>query len=423
MHLDPPPGGWGATPVRQESPVARASREALGIDPIRPVIASGHQPVVFHMGITAKLIALDAWARLYDAATLWVVPDMDVVDPSVVRVPVSSGDDLRAESRTLGTPSGLEGPVMSMPPASAGRDTVFSRLVSSLDAHADEPTRARQFAHAVIGDLCGVLGITPPTIVFASDLLNSPAGTRILDTMLEDPAACVRAYNDAIERCDDAGVKPLAIDSGRIELPLWRIRGDQRERVFSDTAATGTEGLVPRGLAMTAIVRAALCDAFIHGTGGMKYDRVTERWIDAWLGDTLTPIAGVSATATLDLPLPESYKDPDKAIWEAHHARHDPEMLDEDAAAERKAELVRAIDERKSRGEDTSSLFDELQSLLTHTRREHAGDLERYDEQAEEAQRFRDMHAVANDRTWAYPLFPEAAILDLRDAVVAGIGS
>ena len=132
---------------------------------------------------------------------------------------------------------------------------------------------------------------------------------------------------------------------------------------------------------------------------------------------------GASATMRLGLALPDSYVDPDRAAWEAHHARHDPEMLDEDDAARRKSELVEAIETKKSRGEDASEPFGELQGLLQETRAEHESDLESLRARADRAKRFRAMHEVATDRTWAYPLFPTDRLIALRDGIRAQFGS
>jgi hypothetical protein len=45
-----------------------------------------------------------------------------------------------------------------------------------------------------------------------------------------------------------------------------------------------------------------LCDLFIHGIGGAKYDRITDRLIECYFGIPAPAIACVSATLLLDLP-------------------------------------------------------------------------------------------------------------------------
>ena len=89
-----------------------------------------------------------------------------------------------------------------------------------------------------------------------------------------------------------------------VEVPLWRIRDDGRrmraydsdvERWLDDPP--GAPRLMPRALMLTALVRLAMCDLFVHGTGGAAYDTVMEAWISSWLGVTPAPIGVVLSLA------------------------------------------------------------------------------------------------------------------------------
>jgi hypothetical protein len=417
--LIPDPAQWSPAPDLRSNDLARASRAAIGLDPDRPVIASGHQPTVFHPGIVAKLIALDTFAKRHDAQTVWIVPDQDIADPASIRVPVQSDDDLTDTTVHLAGSPAPDRASATLPPIdTADTPRAFARLAEYLGAFAHEPTRAKQFASAVVHDLCDLLDLSIPTLLFASDLLSVPAARSTLTQLTDDPRTAIEHYNRAIESSPSAGVRPLALSKTAIELPLWRLTDSARTIVtFNPAEPLDPTNLVPRGILMTAIVRRALCDLFIHGTAGYKYDTITTRWINTWLNEPIAPITAASATLTLDLKLPDSYIDPDTAAWEAHHAKHDPDMLDEHAAAQRKSQLVSAIESRKSRGDDPSPLFTELQSLLTDTREKHEDDLADLQARAKEAQRFRAMHRIATDRTFAYPLHDPQRLRDLKHAI------
>ena len=417
--LIPDPTDWSPAPDLRSSDLARASRAAIGLDPSRPVIASGHQPTVFHPGIVAKLIALDTVAKRRDAQTLWIVPDQDIADPASIRVPVQTDDNLTDTTLHLAGSPAPDRASATLPPIDpAHAPHAFARLADYLRAFAHEPTRAKQFASAVVHDLCDLLDLAIPTLLFASDLLAVPVARTTLDQLTADPRTAIEHYNRAIESSPSAGVRPLALSDTAIELPLWRLTDTARDIVTITPAhPLDPAHLVPRGILMTAIVRRALCDLFIHGTAGFKYDAITTRWIHTWLDHPIAPIAAASATLTLDLKLPDAYIDPDTAAWEAHHARHAPGMLDEHAAARRKSELVHAIESRKSRGDDPAPLFSELQSLLTDTRDKHESDLADLRARAKDAQRFRAMHAIATDRTFAYPLHDPQRLRDLKRAI------
>ena len=63
--------------------------------------------------------------------------------------------------------------------------------------------------------------------------------------------------------------------------------------------------LMPRALLLTALVRLGMCDLFIHGTGGLIYDRVTEQWFADWLGQaegSIAPMIGVTAAVVAKKP-------------------------------------------------------------------------------------------------------------------------
>ena len=422
LTLKPDPRAWSPAQDLRTTDLARASRQSIGLDPDRPVIASGHQPIIVHPGIVAKLIALDTCAKRHNAQTLWIVPDQDIADPAQLRIPIRTDDDLSETTISLERNPGstpTNAPSMSLPPIEPFTALdALQRLASQLDAHQHEPTRAKQFASAVIHDLCDLLDLSIPTLVFASDLLETPVGQAALSELTHDPRNAIEHYNRAIDTAPNAGVRPLNITDDSIEFPLWRITDTSREIVTLNPSQTlDPTNLAPRGLLMTAIARRALCDLFIHGTGGLKYDTITTQWIHTWLNQPLAPITGASATLTLDLKLPDSYIDPDTATWEAHHARHDPDMLDEHTAAQRKSELVSAIESTKSKGNDPAPLFSELQSLLTHTRDKHEDDLEALQARAQQAQRFRTMHRIATDRTFAYPLHNPQRLRDLKRAI------
>jgi hypothetical protein len=58
----------------------------------------------------------------------------------------------------------------------------------------------------------------------------------------------------------------------------------------------------PRALTLTLWARLFLCDLFIHGIGGAKYDRITDQLIRCYFGVDPPAMACVSATMLLDLP-------------------------------------------------------------------------------------------------------------------------
>ncbi|MBO6512909.1 MAG: hypothetical protein JJ974_02945 [Phycisphaerales bacterium] len=398
------------------------ARTQLGLPVDVPIIASGHQPTVFHPGIIAKLIALDQLAKISGAHRLWIVPDQDIVDPALIRMPHGSGNDLEVRELRLGgstvvAPAALTAPIEMDPDLPQELES----LAQWISGYEHEDSLAKQFSSAIIAMICEQLDLDQPTILYASELMDS-VGSELLDPMLDDPKSAIRAYNTAAERYPDAGVRPLSIDTSRIELPFWRLGSDSRSEVFVDPThphELDRSRLAPRGLAMTAIMRLLLCECFIHGTGGYLYDQITTDWIQDWLGQPLAPIVGASADVYLDLELPET-PSVDHAVWRAHHARHTPAMLSDPAADAQKRELVGSIQDAKDLGDRplAARRFRELQDLLGRVRKQHAQELEALDQAVEMARSSQHLLDLARDRTWAFPLYTDQQLEQLKASIV-----
>lgn len=404
------------------------ARKKLGLPIDAPILASGHQPIVFHPGIISKLIALDHLAQESGSHGVWIIPDQDIVDPAHLRTPTGSGKDLSVNEIRLGgppirqTPAALSSPLQIDPDLPAELES----LGAWISGYEHESTLARQFGSAVIGMLCEQLGINEPTIIYASDLMTS-VGDPLLDSILEDPSAAIQAYNQAVERFPNAGVRPLQIDDHRIELPFWRLNADSRSEVFVDPANITNfdrSRLVPRGLAMTAIMRSLLSDLFIHGTGGYDYDQITTQWMKSWRNQSLAPVVGITADMYLDLDLPEM-PSVDRIVWRAHHARHDPAMLNDASGAAEKSKLVESIREAKQRGDQSlaARLFQELQELLARMRKQHAQQLESFDREVDDAEASQHILDIAHDRTWAFPFYSDQQLQQLKASIIDALES
>lgn len=432
ITLRPDPVLWrsaiaNTTLTNPPHPSHADDRHALGLPTDRPIVMSGHQPTLWHAGILAKLLAAAELARATGAHAAWIVPDMDEVDPTTTRVPDGRGQQAHARSLRLltGDPPGPGIPAGSLParaPASPA-DPHLPRIADALAAFRHEPSLAMQVGRAVIRAACERFDLPEPTVISASDLLRTRAWADLLHAITQNPRACVEAYNAAARTHTDAEVRELGIEASRVELPLWRVRPNlPRMAVFSDQLGSiPTDQLRPRALAMTAIVRAALADLFIHGLGGERYDRVTEAWLDRWSSApawTLAPTAAATADAFPDLGVDANdLPDPTRARWLAHHARHSPALLGDAQAARTKADIVDLIRVMKEDGKDPTPAFAELQSFLRQHRARHTRRLEELDAAADRADRLRGVRDLATDRTWPWPTLPAATLDDLHQRI------
>ena len=409
-----------------------AARRAAGLAPDRPIVMTGHQAEMWHPGILAKFLAADGLACCLGGATAWLIADQDDNEGAVLSVPVRDERGVLGVERVwIGTEGAKGVPTGARSAASTERAELKGRAAlesverglgeigAAVDGARGEPTLAKQIAAAL--QRLGSRWLREVPLVLATGLSESDTFRELVERMRADPEGAVRAYNAAASESLEAGVGGLEVSGGRVELPLWRVRaGVARERVHADQLDTiPAPELAPRALLMTAIVRMALCDLFIHGTGGAAYDRVTERWIGAWLGRPLAP--AVMATADVLLPLEEAeveHADVARAVWRAHHARHDPGEVGLDALAREKKALVERIVAEKSAGRDPAPAFRALQEMLAKYRTDEGARLDAVEAEAGRlAQALASRH-IAHDRAWAFPLHDPARIDALRDEVV-----
>jgi hypothetical protein len=447
-------------------------RKELGLPEHGRLVMTGHQCSLWHAGILAKYVWCDRLVRRkgagvefgtgvaadgetrgtlseaphavplvgrprttsallesgFDhAARLWV--DQDTDETHSVRVPVRVGGRLEAKAWALKPAPIGDIPAASMPafvPAPFTGEAALpqvaagiARAASVLSRYGTEPSAARQFA-ASLSELMSPL-VRPVPGAFATAFMQTSLGRWLTARMTEDPRACVDAYNRAVAANPAAKMTALALGDRpeQTELPLWMLaQGKPRERVFAGSPASmAAESLAPRALLMTGMARLAACDLFVHGTGGGIYDTITEAWFRAWLGVELAPTVVVTADLRLPLHAREiSEKDVAAARWKAHHARHEPAMLDDLAAARRKAAHVEAIRAARAGGLDPAPIYREMHGELDQWRRAHAEPLEALSREAEELDAMLAEREIASDRTWPFIWHDPAALrgMDIR---------
>ena len=466
LTIDPPPNDWHTSDWHPERATGNQTT---------PVIMSGHQAGVWHPGILVKRLALEAAAEAFGAEPAWLIADQDEHAIGELTYPAKTGPTKTGPNKTGPNKTGPNWAVrtLTLAPRSrvlAGTPTCsMPRLESPADPTKHGPidhgpidhegvqaivrevlaapgeSAAEQMAAANDALLEKRLGLKPIQTIRGSELLQTPAGQELLERIAADPAACVKAYNAGVAAAPESRLRPLIVReaAGRHELPLWRIpkpkepgRGEPRRPVFcAQLKDIDPAELAPRALLQTAIVRLQMADdqsgqrplssLFIHGTGGASYDRATDVWIAAWLPNSplLAPIAMATATLTLDLGVPmASEAERNRAVWRAHAARHNPGLVEDPGTADRKRRLVEQIAAAPRKSAERGRLYAEMHALLANHARTHETALRAL---ASDAARLADLRrdaAVAEIRTWPWPLYPDEALFALRDAVRAAFG-
>ncbi len=435
VRLSPSPRTWQGLlddrwAVTRHDSRAMRLREQLDLPTDAPVVMTGHQPMVFHPGVLAKYIAADA----LDANVAWLIVDKDETDPGAIDLPrrTDSGILTRETARLLPRPTPGY-PAGSVPAERAGEippDAPWSfvndgvrAIHAAMSAHEDAPSLAAQGAQATF-ELMQTLGLAGAPLL-ASRMAQTEVFADLLERMKRDPLRFVEIYNAAVARHAEAGIPPLlhSISADRYELPLWLVRpGEVRRRAYlEDLDANPVDSFASRAIMLTLVMRLGACDLFIHGTGGWVYDRIAEDVAREWLGVELAPMT--LATATLTLPLlegePPSEHDVAHVKWLAHHAAHDPSLLNDEAAASKKTELLREIERLPRRSRERSERFRAMQNLLLDARSRGSKKLKRYRRNVEAVESAHASLDVANARDWAFPLYPRESLSALRDEIRA----
>jgi hypothetical protein len=429
----------------------RTAREQLGLPTDRPIVMTGHQAEFWHLGVLAKYLAASAFSLASKAHASWLVVDQDANEPWRISYPTVDAGAIAKREWTIAltgagrtgfaadTPTGCLPPLAiadgsSLPTIAGPRTDALAVIATSLRAAANEPSAAHQITAATRALLQPI--ITPDSTLFASSLAKTDLFNTWLDAIARDPRACVAAYNAATQRHPGAHVRPLELTDARVELPLWRLRfGAPRRRVFAhELAAIPRHELAPRALLMTALLRAACCDLFIHGLGGEKYEAVTDDWIQnwasAWTPQTrLAPMAVVSATRYLDftstpglapdalrIPTPDDIA---RHLWLAHHAAHDPATLGQSALANQKRQLHTTIAATPRHASQRRDLYTQLLTAERAAIEANPSRLAELRAAAATARARRREADIVFNRTWAFPLHPADTITALARAFEA----
>ncbi len=389
-HLDPDVSSWPTKLVRLADPKLQQLRESarrrlvesakqyiarlsepvctgglkyppaspVNADPqTTPIIMTGHQPVIFHSGLTFKYEITEKFAVRNHLIAVAVVIDTDEGDAGEFRYPAVQvsekgmtahvrQDQNAAAARTELSPV-TELPLMITASASFGQTTslyaagslqprvelqaVTSRVADSLITlgclaeaermqhftaeYAQLQTRSMAEANLIVRRNAGIGGRMLELPL--SEICGFPEVVAVTEEILARPVKFAQCYNDTLNVFrrehkihNEANPFPnLQIEPDACELPFWVVDHRRGTRTIlrvlnagavNPQAFTGPETqLVPRGALITAMLRLLFSDLFIHGTGGGRYDRYTDQLIRAWWHVDPPPIAVASASRYL----------------------------------------------------------------------------------------------------------------------------
>jgi hypothetical protein len=338
-------------------PVA-AMRAGLGVPVDVPVVLSGHQPLLLHPGIYAKSLFASAIARALDAPAFHKVTDTDVPREWDFRFPgapdpggtnpffPADRQDTPYADQPAPSPAALEALLdrcaAGAPPSWSSRLGYWRpRLEASLRG-ADSWVSFQLATLRALDDLTGL----DRSLLVSSLLFQTPAFLRYAAAWLKSLDALGEATNRALDRFRaETGSRNAAEPSPNLrtdgdwrEAPFWLTRpGGPRRTLWAmrtgpdgavlrgadgegEWRASWTDGVLrvegdvrvwPKALPQSLFVRLFLCDLFIHGVGGARYERVNDHLFRSLFGSE-PPFLGV-ASATLHAD-PEALRAAEEAL-------------------------------------------------------------------------------------------------------------
>lgn len=340
--------------IAEEADLPALRQEILTGDPDEvPIVMTGHQPVVFHSGITFKYSVTERFAAAEKAICVAVVIDTDHGDAGQFSYPESDPDSdrptLAIETLSAANNLYLNGKLRNAGELEAVSNTVVQQL--------------RRFGHdnaaAVTKDVLRSYGLLSAARVSAMDanvimrwqrgiggrmlelplsaIASFPEALKLTADILKQPMRFAAAYNAALEVYrEENGIRNpanpfpnLKTDEQSCELPFWVISHNRGKRYALEAQVDGNvtrlladdkpldsltgnisaESLepmlvqniqiVPRGALITTFLRLLFSDLFVHGTGGARYDRFTDEFIRSWWNVEPPPFTVATASRYL----------------------------------------------------------------------------------------------------------------------------
>lgn len=354
----------------------RRARTAIGVDEQSPLIAIGHQPEFIHPGVWAKHVMAQRLAEAVGGVAVNLVVDNDAPKTLALAVPVAKGNTVELHhvpfaGKGAGLPyealAGLDGRAIRRI-----RQEIAALMGASFDVSA-MPTFFEGLAAAEGRDFADqmIAGREAAERSFGVTLRDVRVSRAWGGAMLADWVCHAGEFADAYNRAlaeyrreeavrdPDRPIPDLHIAGPRVELPLWACGpGEPRRRLYVEgaddvirffaedepigsasvrTIADAAEpadalrtacrkAIRPRALTLTLWARLLVSDLFIHGIGGAKYDRITDKIVRFYYG--VEPPAMACVSATLHVPLPRTAVGPDQltaALRRLRDAQYKPD--------------------------------------------------------------------------------------------------
>ncbi len=434
--------------------LSRIAREAVGVSDERLLIATGHQTELWHPGVWAKNAAIDRIARRCGGAAFHLAVDTDQPKHLDIRWPgasIAATDDVQLHSAAwagnLRTPSPQHSARIREALSHSGL-THKPMLADWLDdLQAGGEFLAPAILHAC-GKLDASLGLKYDTHRL-SPMLENAAWLGLVYHAMSHAQRFAADYNAALSAYrEENGIKSvsrpmpdLVTTRQSVELPFWTddLAAGRRHRMTvelrdggvwfhvpyeSDALAIDPAApleqaaealrrfctahhlrIAPRALSLMLFTRLFLCDLFVHGIGGGRYDQITDRLIAAQF--QVEPPQFAVSTATMFMPqaLGREKACVRCVLQDGHRLKHG-------LLGPRKRELVGLIAAEPRRSSRRKQLYSQMQDELLRAAVQNP-QMDRWRAVLDQTRRQQAADEVAFDREVFYAMQPRERLLGL----------
>ena len=444
----------------------------------RPVIMSGHQPLLFHPGVWFKNFALSSIGAAVGATSVNMVVDNDVCGPATIKCP--SFNNGKASTSLID----IDAPAAMMPYEM--RSIVDESLFASFADRANkrmndccssvgrsfDPLVTRLWEHVKsvrksLGDSTSLGAI----LAAGRHRLEAEVGLQTLEvpvsSIAQTEAFCHFAattmseqgrFNDSYNarlleyrrlhgiRSSSHPVPELEQVDGWMETPFWVWDDDQpqRRRLFlkesgniitltdragwelpteaASLASTlaGLSGqnvsIRPRALITTLYSRFVLSDLFLHGIGGAKYDQLTDVIADDFFGATLPSFSTMTATMHLPFGFPVAKQSTLSQIRQQIRQRkfHPERFIDSNETESWVAKKMAAIADESSKRKERHHEIETANRMLQPF---VSNDIRSLESELAEVREKIETSRILNSREYSFCLFDESLVGELRQLV------
>jgi hypothetical protein len=452
----------GGVPLAE---LRRRQRQWIGHSDQRPIVATGHQIELAHPGVWVKDVVINELAHHVEGEAYHLAVDTDSPKHLLLRWPGASfpiSDDPALTSAqwsgAVAAPSPRHLSELTAAFESAARGWGFApllgRWLDSVRRLILESQSLTWVLSNAMHRLDWELGLRHH-LLLASPLWASPPYALFVHHILARAGQFATLYNRILadyrrQNAIDNPGRPwpdLEEDGHRCEVPFWldqladgrRTRASVQRRGRAWALCVGDEALEleagadgwaaaenlvrfladrslrlsPRAVTLTAFMRLLVCDQFVHGIGGARYDQVTDRVIGEFFG--VEPPAFSVATATLLFPTAADEQRVDIRALELEgrrlrHAWADP-------AKRRKALQIAGAPRNSAQ---RRRLFSEMHAELTRILSSAA--YEQWRRRLAEAQRIAERQRTVFDRELFYAIQPAGRLWMLIKRIGQAVG-